>query len=216
MIDEPGYPVEPWCVRETRLDLDVLAQSESVFALANGHVGLRGNLDEGEPFGIPGTYLNSFFEQRPLPYAESGFGYPEEGQTIVNVTNGKIIRLLVEDEPFDVRYGELHAHERVLDLRAGTLHRTAEWTSPAGRRVKVRSTRLVSFQHRSVAAVCYEVEAIERTRVIVQSELVANEEVPSQSGDPRVAAALQEPLSPSPRTSRRTASCWSTAPARAA
>ncbi len=194
MIDEPGYPVEPWCVRETRLDLDVLAQSESVFALANGHIGLRGNLDEGEPFGIPGTYLNSFFEQRPLPYAESGFGYPEEGQTVVNVTNGKIVRLLVEDEPFDVRYGELHAHERALDLRAGTLTRAAEWTSPAGKRVKVRSTRLVSFQHRSVAAVCYEVEAVERTRVIVQSELVANEEVPSQSGDPRIAAALQDPL----------------------
>ena len=45
-----------------RLDLDVLAQTESVFALSNGHVGLRGNLDEGEPHGLPGTYLNSFYE----------------------------------------------------------------------------------------------------------------------------------------------------------
>ena len=90
-----------------RLDLDLLAQSESLFALSNGHIGLRGNLDEGEPYGLPGTYLNSFYETRPLPYAEAGFGYPEDGQTIVNVTNGKIIRLLVDDEPFDVRYGEL-------------------------------------------------------------------------------------------------------------
>ena len=31
------------------------------------------------------------------------------------------MRLLVDDEPFDVRYGELLGHERVLDLRAGTL-----------------------------------------------------------------------------------------------
>lgn len=69
--------------------------------MSNGHIGLRGNLDEGEPFGIPGgTYLNSFYETRPLPYAESGgFGYPEDGQTIVDVTNGKILRLLVDDEP---------------------------------------------------------------------------------------------------------------------
>ena len=194
MIQQPGFPVEPWCVRETSLDLDLLAASESVFALSNGHVGLRGNLDEGEPVGIAGTYLNSFFEQRPLPYAETGYGYPEEGQTVVNVTNGKIIRLLVEDEPFDVRYGELNAHERVLDLRAGTLTRSADWTSPAGCRVLVRSTRLVSFQHRSVAAICYEVEAVERTQIIVQSELVANEHVPSPSGDPRLAAALDHPL----------------------
>ncbi len=188
------FPVEPWCVRETSLDLDLLAQSETALALSNGHIGLRANLDEGEPYGIPGSYLNSFFEERPLPYAEAGYGDPEEGQTVVNVTNGKLIRLLVEDEPFDVRYGEVHSHERTLDLRAGTLDRRTDWTSPAGKRVVVRSTRLVSFVHRGIAAICYEVEAVERTRIIVQSELVANEEVPVQTNDPRVAAALHDPL----------------------
>ncbi|SCL25078.1 alpha,alpha-trehalose phosphorylase [Micromonospora nigra] len=196
MIRERAYPVDPWHVRETRLDMDVLAQSESVFALSNGHVGLRGNLDEGEPHGLPGTYLNSFYELRPLPYAEAGFGFPESGQTIVNVTNGKLIRLLVDDEPLDVRYGELLAHERILDLRAGTLHRELHWRSPAGREVKVRSTRLVSFRQRSVAAINYEVEVADGDplRVIVQSELVANETLPPQSRDPRVAAVLESPL----------------------
>jgi len=56
------------------------------------------------------------YEVRPLPYAEAGYGYPEDGQSVVNVTNGKIMRLLVEDEPFDVRYGVVRHHERVLDL----------------------------------------------------------------------------------------------------
>lgn len=195
MIREPAYPVEPWHIRETRLDMDVLAQSESVFALSNGHVGLRGNLDEGEPHGLPGTYLNSFYELRPLPYAEAGFGFPESGQTIVNVTNGKLIRLLVDDEPLDVRYGELLAHERILDLRAGTLHRSMHWRSPAGREVRVRSTRLVSFTQRAAAAITYEVEAVDvPLRLILQSELVANETLPAQSRDPRVAAVLESPL----------------------
>ncbi|MGN9811024.1 glycoside hydrolase family 65 protein [Micromonospora sp. BQ11] len=195
MIRERAYPVEPWHVRETRLDMDVLAQSESVFALSNGHIGLRGNLDEGEPHGLPGTYLNSFFELRPLPYAEAGFGFPESGQTVVNVTNGKLIRLLVDDEPLDVRYGELLGHERILDMRAGTLHRELHWRSPAGREVKVRSTRMVSFRQRAVAAINYEVEAVDvPLRLIVQSELVANETLPPQSRDPRVAAVLESPL----------------------
>src|SRR5215472_7545966 len=141
VIVQSAFPVEPWCVRETQLRLDLLAQSESVFALSNGHIGLRGNLDEGEPHGIPGTYLNSFFEQRPLPYAEAGYGYPESGQTVVNVTDGKLIRVLVNDEPLDVRYGELREHERVLDFRAGTLTRSLDWISPAGQRVRVRSRR---------------------------------------------------------------------------
>lgn len=121
MIDQHNFAIEPWAIREEGLQLDRLGHTESVFALANGHLGLRGNLDEGDPHGSPGTYLNSFFDTRPLPYAEAGYGYPESGQTIINVTNGKLIRLLVDDEPFDIRYGELHQHQRRLDFRAGTL-----------------------------------------------------------------------------------------------
>jgi alpha,alpha-trehalose phosphorylase len=195
VIRERAYPVDPWHIRETRLDLDLLAQSESVFALANGHIGIRGNLDEGEPHGLPGTYLNSFYELRPLPYAEAGYGFPESGQTMVNVTNAKLMRLLVDDEPFDVRYGELRSHERVLDLRAGTLERTAEWVSPSGQAIRIRSIRLVSFTQRSVVAFLYEVEPLDAdARLILQSELVANEQLPPTSKDPRVAAVLDHPL----------------------
>jgi alpha,alpha-trehalose phosphorylase len=195
MITEDAFPVEPWQVRETRLDLNLLAQSESLFTLSNGHIGLRGNLDEGEPHGLPGTYLNSFYEVRPLPYAEAGFGYPEAGQTVVDVSNGKVLRLMVDDELFDVRYGELIDHERILDLRAGTLTRGAHWRSPAGKQVKIVSTRLVSLAQRSVAAIEYVVEALDEfVRVTVQSELVTNEDQPQTSRDPRVSAVLDKPL----------------------
>ena len=195
MIRHPAFSYEPWRLREEYLELDTLAQTESVFALANGHLGLRANLEEGEPAGMPGTYLNSVFERRPLPYAEAGFGYPEAGQSVINVTDGKLLRLLVDDEPFDVRYGELLSHERILDLQAGLLHRTAEWRSPAGQAMRLRTVRLVSFTQRSIAAIHYEVEALEDpARIVVQSELVANEPLPDVGNDPRVAAALNAPL----------------------
>jgi alpha,alpha-trehalose phosphorylase len=195
MIQHPSFSVEPWAVRETELHLDALAQTESVLALANGHIGLRGNLDEGEPFGLPGTYLNGVYELRPLPYAEAGYGNPESSQTVVNVTNGKIIRLLVDDEPFDVRYGELRKHERVLDLRDGVLRRTAEWVSPTGRPIRVSSTRLVSFSQRAIAAICYDVEPLDGpTRLVVQSELVTNEQLPHGGNDPRASTSLGEAL----------------------
>jgi len=200
VISQDVFAVEPWAVRERELHLDLLPQTESIFALSNGHIGLRGNLDEGEPSGAPGTYLNGFFELRQLPYAESGYGYPEEGQTLINVTNGKVLRLLVDDEPFDVRYGKLVRHERTLDLRAGVLKREVEWVSPAGQGIIVRSTRLVSFVQRSVAAIEFEVEPVGGpARVVVQSELVANEppaeEPPGKrNGDPRSAAAMRAPL----------------------
>ena len=195
MIKHPSFRVEPWSLHETALSLDVLAQTESLFALSNGHIGLRGNLDEGEPHGLPGTYLNGFYELRPLPSAESQYGAPESSQTLVDVTNGKLIRLLVDDEPLDLRYGQLRRHDRVLDFRAGTLTRTAEWCSPAHRTVRVTSVRFVSFTHRSIVGISYEVEPLDgRVEVVVQSELVANEQLPSPGGDPRVAAAIESPL----------------------
>lgn len=181
----PGNPPGLRSARRSRVPVRAVQRSP----------GPAGNLDEGEPSGLPGTYLNGFFETRPLPYAEAGYGYPEAGQTLVNVTNGKLFRLLVGDEPFDLRYGELLSHERVLDMRAGTLTRDAHWCSPAGKQIKVHSTRLVSLVHRGVAAIEYIVEAVDEfTRVTVQSELVTNEDQPETEDDPRVSAALKDPL----------------------
>ena len=211
MIENEPYGAEPWSLTESSLDIDLIAQSESVFALSNGHIGLRGNLDEGEPHGLPGTYLNSLYEDRPLPYAEAGYGFPDMGQTVINVTNGKIIRLLVNDEPFDLRYGIVRSHIRRLDLRAGTLTREVVWTSPAGHSVKVRSVRLVSLTQRAIAAISYSVTPVtfteesgaeepadapggEPVRIVVLSEIVANEEIPVAAADPRAAAMLAEPL----------------------
>lgn len=195
MIERGVFSVDPWSVAERQLHVDLLPQTESIFALSNGNIGLRGNLDEGEPHGVPGSYLNGFFEILPLPYAEYGYGYPEEGQSLINVTNGKLFRVLVDDEPLDVRYGSVERHERVLDLRGGVLRREVAWTSPAGQRIEMRSTRLVSFVQRSIAAICLEIRAVEApTRIVVQSTLVANEPIPERSDDPRAAAALRAPL----------------------
>ncbi|MFB8001301.1 glycoside hydrolase family 65 protein [Nocardia sp. NPDC056000] len=194
-MGENGFQIAPWELRWCGLDLDALRRTESIFALANGHLGLRGSFDEGEPVGLPGTYLNGFYESRPLPYAEAGFGYPELGQSVVNVTDGKIIRLLVGDEPMDLRYGRTGPHERVLDFRSGTLRRSTEWTSPTGRRVRIHSERLVSFTDRAVAAIRYEVEPLDGgIELVVQSDLLANEPISEAHGDPRLGAALDRPL----------------------
>jgi alpha,alpha-trehalose phosphorylase len=194
VIRHPAYSVEPWCLHETELDLDILAQSESLFALSNGHIGWRGNLDEGDPYGLYGSYLNGVHENRPFVYAEGAYGNPVRDEVMINVTDGKTIRLLVDDEPFDVRKGALRSHERVLDFRAGILRRRVEWTSPSDRKVRVTSTRLVSLAQRSIAAIRYEVEAIDHpVRLVVQSELVTNQPQSAASVDPRASTAIENP-----------------------
>ena len=193
--DAPGFKVAPWELRWCHADPASLGLTESTFALSNGHIGLRGTLEEGEPVVQPGTYLNGFYELRDLPYAERGYGYPESGQTVVNVTDGKIIRLLVEDEPIDLRYGHSEEHDRILDFRSGTLRRRTVWVSPTGRRVRITSERLASFTKRTIAAIRYSVEPIgDDMRVVLQSDLLANEPSPVAGEDPRLAAGLDAPL----------------------
>ena len=152
------------CARPS-LDLDVLAQTESVFALSNGHIGLRGEPGRRRavrPARARTSTRSTSCGRSRTPRPATATRSPARRSS--TSPNGKIIRLLVDDEPFDVRYGQLLAHERVLDLRAGVLRRRVEWRSPAGTAVRVRSTRLVSFVQRAVAAILYEVEPLGRRR----------------------------------------------------
>ena len=191
MIGHEAFEVEPWAIREAKLDLALLAQSESIFALSNGHLGIRGTLDEGEPSALSGTYLNGFYESYPIHYPERAFGFPEAGQTIVSVADGTPIRLLIDDEPLDVHRGSLKRHERVLDMRSGILERRMLWESIGRRLISITSRRLVSFRYRSVAAISYEVEALdEPMSVALQSNLVANQAEVVATVDPRGAKAL--------------------------
>ncbi|MFS0853419.1 glycoside hydrolase family 65 protein [Microbacterium sp. 179-I 3D4 NHS] len=189
------FEIDPWAVEVGRVDAAHLAQEESVFGLSNGHIGWRGNLDEGDPRGVAGSYLNGVFEEHPMPHAEDGYGYPETGQSVINVPNGQVIRLLVDDEPFEIERGTVHAHRRRLDLRAGAVTRHVEWTAPTGRSVQIESTRIVSLTHRPVAAVRYIVRAVdEPVHVTVLSEVLANEPLPLPHEDPRVQELLRAPL----------------------
>ncbi len=191
MIDHPAFPIDVWKVRETAFSPDVLPQSETLFALSNGYLGLRGNLDEGDPSFERGTYLNGFFERRPITYGESAYGYAQHDQTMLNVTDAKLLSLQVDGEPLDITTGSLIEHERVLDMRTATLTRHLVWEAPSGKRVAVRSRRFVSLADAHLAYIDYEVEALDRkAELVVSSSMVANESSQVKNDDPRATAAL--------------------------
>ncbi|RLK52563.1 glycoside hydrolase family 65 protein [Microbacterium telephonicum] len=194
---DSGFDVADWGIGATGWDPSLLARRESVFAVSNGHLGWRGTLDEGDPCAVAGAYLNGLHERHPMPYAEDGYGYPAHGESVINAPDGKVIRLIVGDEPFDIREGSLEHHRQHLDFRAGTLERVTRWTSPAGHCVEVRSTRLASLARRAIAAVDYRVIALTGpVEVTVLSEVVADEPLPRVHPDDRVMAPLVSPLTP--------------------
>lgn len=194
----PELEVDPWQVREPRLDADRarLGVSETLFSLANGFVGMRGTLDEGRPCEVRGTFLSGVFEHYPLSYPESSHGDPRQGQALVSVADGSVIRLIADGTAIDVESVHPRRHERVLDMRAGTLDRFVEWPLPSGTTLEVSSRRLVSLKERSVCAVRYAVRAVGGpVHLVLRSDLSGLVGRPTVTkGDPRVEEALGAPF----------------------
>ena len=78
------------------------ASLESVFAVGNGFLGLRGTPEEGVPAPDPGTIVNGFHETWPIVYPEDAFGLARTGQTIVPCPDGSVIRITADGETFDL------------------------------------------------------------------------------------------------------------------
>ncbi len=188
-----SIPVEPWSVRETAFDPAAAGRAETIFCLGNGRIGMRGNFEEGFGNRIEGTYINGFYEETPIIYGESAYGFAKNRQVMVNVVDAKPIRLFVNGEPFDMRSGTLLAYERVLDLRAGILSRFVRWRSPGGVLVEVRIRRLVSQVRQPVAAIDYEVKALESRADLRILSILNGATVNQEAGfDPRAGTRLSE------------------------
>ncbi|MHB8870435.1 MAG: beta-phosphoglucomutase family hydrolase [Thermoleophilia bacterium] len=186
------FPVDEHRLVERRFNPRFVPQLESIFALANGYLGLRGTQDEGRPVYDPAPLLNGFYETWPLVYPERAHGFPDNGQTIVGVPDGAILRLYVDDEAFSLEQADVLEYERVLDMGAGTLERRVVWRATDGSRFSVRSRRLVSFENRHLACVQYEVVSLDRAaHLTISSDLMIHPENGSlDSKDPRRSQAL--------------------------
>ena len=186
------YPADEWHLIEKSFHPEFLAQLETVSALGNGYLGMRGCPEEGGPNAENGTFINGFYETRPIVYGEEAYGFAKTGQTIVNVTDSKIIKLFVDDEPFWLPTANFLRYDRRLNMKSGTLDREILWETPAGKQVLITSRRLVSFAHRHVAAISYRVTLLNaEAPVVIASEIVVNEPGGHANGDdPRQASVF--------------------------
>ena len=186
------YPADEWNVIEKTFHPEFLAQLETMLALGNGYLGMRGCPEEGGPNAENGTFINGFYETRPIVYGEDAYGFAKTGQTICNVTDSKIIKLFVDDEPFWLPNAALLSYDRRLNMKSGTLDREVLWETPAGKQVSITSRRLISFVNRHVAAISYRVILLNaQASVVISSEVATNEAgARSNEDDPRLARAF--------------------------
>ena len=187
------YPADEWRLVEKKFYPRLLPNMETLFSVANGFLGIRGCHEEGSPVYQAGTLINGLHETWPIEYAEEAFGFAKTGQTMLNAPDGKIIRLYVDDEPFDISKVNLLSYERVLDMRTGIVEREVVWEKFSGKQIRIKSRRLVSFVHRHIAAIEYEVTLLNADApVVLSSELTHPPEIDVPAGDPRASRAFKE------------------------
>ena len=173
-LDLHRFPTDPWRLVEREYEVDDIGLTETLFAVANGYIGMRANPEEGRDAHSHGSFVNGFHETWHIRHAEEAFGFAKTGQTIVNVPDAKTMKLYVDDEPLLMRNADLEAYERTLDFREGVLTRDLVWRTPAGKRVRVRSQRLVSLAHRHLAMLTFEVTLLDGSAPIVVSSQLLN------------------------------------------
>lgn len=157
------FRAEPWSVTREGLEFDSIGMDETLFALGNGNLGVRGTLAQGSPVREPAALLNGFFEGWPIEYPEGAHGLATAGQSIVHLPDATLLRISWDGEILDLADAKVI---RRLELRSGILTTTAEWPQ-----LEASWNRLVSLDNPEVMA----------QRLTIR---------PNQEGDLRIETAL--------------------------
>jgi len=140
-----------WSVVEEGFKLDNQVESESLFALANGHIGQRGTFAE---------YYSG--DSRPASRI-AGVCYQEPDCKEVkwlNVPNWNGINVRLNDEVLDLAVWTVENFKRELNLRDGLLERSFKATSPKGRQIEVCVKQFLSMAEKEVGAFNYSVKSL--------------------------------------------------------
>ncbi|GEL08456.1 glycoside hydrolase family 65 protein [Salisediminibacterium halotolerans] len=138
-----------WTVMRNQLDEESLLVNESLFALGNGYLGVRGNFEEGYAPGINsirGTYINAFHDEVPIEQAEKLHAFPEVSEKLVNIIDAQTIMICFDDEWFSLFDGDILDYKREINMDEGYSERRIRWRSPQGKTVRLHFRRLVSFR----------------------------------------------------------------------
>lgn len=172
-----------WFLRRSGLDPARMAAEESLFALANGSLGVRGDPEDGDS-ATGGCFLAGVYETVPIHYHEKLPGFAASTDTRVPVADGRPIRVWLNGVPVGAN-AQWDEFERVLDLRNGCLRRRSRLRTAHGS-VRIDSERVLDLE-RDVLAMRFVVTSIDFAGELeLQSQVLASRSPAKQGDDPRI------------------------------
>lgn len=182
--------IDPWTLLRHGTDPAGFAQDESLFALANGALGVRGGLEEGDS-PSQASFLSAAWERTPIDYHERFPGFAASTDTRIPVADATRIQLRLGDVPVRLAEGEWLDFERRLDLRDGCYRRLLRWRSPSGETLQIEAERIVSLDEPGLLALRYRVRSIDYSGPItLESSISTARDAAEQGDDPRIGTRL--------------------------
>jgi alpha,alpha-trehalose phosphorylase len=180
-----GQP-DPWRLTQRGFDATRAARDETLFALANGTLGVRGALEEDDS-ASDGSFLSSVFEQNPIHYHERFPGFTRSTDTRVPVAEGKRIRVQLGDYLLSLAEAEWLDFERTLDLASGMLDRRLRLKTPQGHTLQITARRVVPLAERALLAIRFEVASVDYAGPLtLRSSIETGRQAIEQGDDPRI------------------------------
>ncbi len=161
-----------WTIVESGFDVTREHEIESILAIANGYVGVRGSIAEGSEVSRPATFLAGRFEQSadvaPVP------------ELVIAPDWGRL-RFMIDNELFSASSSTMQNHHRTLDLRRGVLLREGMATGSGGHTTAIRTLHAASFASRHLLLEFVEIVPKNFSGTIVIDAILSGD-VKSESG----------------------------------
>jgi maltose phosphorylase len=145
--------VDPWVVREKGFHKSRARVSESLFALGNEFMGVRGYFDEGFSGETErGSFFNGIFEDEDTIHPAPHIGMADRCHFMANSVDWLYARIVVDREQLDLATSKVSQFERVLNMRDGTLYRSLVWTTKKGKKLRLIFDRFTSMADPNLGA----------------------------------------------------------------
>lgn len=148
---------------------------ESLFALGNGYLGMRGTYDEPTAGEVCGMYINGVFATKQYNHLVKFKGYATKNEFTVNLPDWRIFTVTVDGETAAFSDNNISEHERRLEFDTGRLTRNFVFSTTSGKQVKIESIRLLNRKEVHGAEISYTVTPLNFSgEVQISSAIIKN------------------------------------------
>ena len=187
-FDEAGPDVGRWRLTQSHWQPEHAARNETLFALANGSLGVRGGFEESSS-PTQASFLAGVWERAPIHYHERHFGFARTTDTRVPVAEATVIRIRLGDDLVEPADGEILAFRRTLDLREGRLERHVQWRTTQGHTLELDVQRVLPIAQPGMMVIRLRLRSIDYSGPIsFESAILGNQSAAAQGDDPRFGA----------------------------